>query len=74
MKEHIKNIFNNKFVKLYIKGVKACILIILFLFCAILPVERAVILMNPWWLLIGVITWPFSFIGAYHFAEILELV
>ena len=48
MKEHIKNIFNNKFVKLYIKGVKVCVLTILFLFCAILPVERAVTLMNPW--------------------------
>ena len=48
MKERIKNIFNNKFVKLYIKGVKVCILTILLLFCAILPVERAVTLMNPW--------------------------
>ena len=74
MKEHIKNIFKNKLVKLYINGVKACILIILLLFCAILPIERAIVLMNPWWLLIGVITWPFSFMCAYHFAEILDLV
>lgn len=74
MKERIKNIFNNKFVKLYIKGVKVCILIILFLFCAILPVERAATLMNPWWLLIGVISWPFSFMCAYHFCEVLKLI
>lgn len=74
MKEYIKNIFNNKFVKLYIKGVKVCILTILFLFCAILPVERAVTLMNPWQLLIGVITWPFSFMCGYHFCEVFGLI
>ena len=74
MKERIKNIFNNKFVKLYIKGVKVCFLIILFLFSAILPLEKAIAGMNPWWLLIGVITWPFSFMCAYHFCEVLELV
>ena len=74
MKEHIKNIFKSKLIKLYIKGVKVCFLALVFLFCAILPLERAVTLMNPLWLLLGVITWPFSFMCAYHFCEVLELV
>ena len=73
MKEHIKNIFKSKLVKLCIKGVKVCFLTILFLFSAILPLERAVASMNAWWLLTGIITWPFSFICGYCFCEVLGL-
>lgn len=65
MKEHIKNIFNkiknNNLVRSYVKGVKFCIIIILFLFCALLPFNMAAKFMNEWWLLLGVITWPFDF-------------
>ena len=74
MKERIKNIFNNKFVKLYIKGAKVCFLTILFLFSAILPFDRAFASMNAWWLLTGIIAWPFSFICGYRFCEVLGLV
>ena len=59
MKERIKNIFNNKFVKLYIKGVKVCFLIILFLFSAILPLEKAIAGMNPLLVLLGIINLAF---------------
>ena len=61
MKERIKNIFNNKFVKLYIKGIKVCFLIILFLFSAILPLEKAIAGMNPLWVLLGIINLAFQF-------------
>ena len=61
MKERIKNIFNNKFVKLYIKGVKVCFLIILFLFSAILPLEKAIAGMNPLLVLLGIINLAFQF-------------
>ena len=74
MKEYIKNIFKNKLVKLYIKGVKVCVLTILFLFSAILPFDRAFASMSAWVLLIGIITWPFSFICGYRFCEVLGLV
>ena len=74
MKERIKNIFKSKLVKLYIKGVKVCVLTILFLFSAILPFDRAFASMNAWWLLTGIITWPFSFICGYRFCELLGLV
>ena len=53
MKEYTKNIFNriknNKLVKIYLKGVKFCILMFLFLFCALLPFDMAAKFMNAWW-------------------------
>ena len=71
MKEYTKNIFNriknNKLVRLYIKGVKFCILIILFLFCALLPFDMAE-------RMVAVITWPFDFMCGYYFCEIFGLI
>ena len=78
MKEYTKNIFNriknNKLVKIYPKGGKLCIPIILCLFCALLPFDMAAKFMNALWLLLGVITWPFDFMCGYYFCEMFGLI